>query len=98
MITHQDSGKLRPVLLAFLAGRSPACYGTEVITQRINKSGLLDFTVTSDDVDRELRVMAGNQFQWIYLDIDPTTRDVIWYATEAGIKRWALDGSLYVGG
>lgn len=98
MSTNQNSGKIRSVLLAFLAGRSPACYETKVITQRINKSNMLDFTATEADVDQELRVMAGNQFQWIYCDVDPTTRDVVWYATEAGIKRWALDGSLYVGG
>ena len=98
MNIHSDGAKIRPVLLAFLAGRSPAAYRAAVITQRLKNSELLDIPITLDDVERELRVMAGNQFQWVSLAVDPASQEVVWFAVEAGIKRWTLDGSMYVGG
>lgn len=94
----ENMSELRPVILAFLAGRSPAAYRAAVITQRINKSGLLDQEARVEDVERELRVMANERFKWIDLAVDPTTQELVWFATESGVRRWTLDGSMYVGG
>ena len=95
--THTDH-QLRAVALAFLAGRAPAAYRACAITQRVNRSGLLDADATPDQVEAALRVMAEPRFGWVDLAVDPVTQELAWFATENGIRRWALDGQMYVGG
>lgn len=93
-----DGSSIRPVLLAFLAGRSPGAWNSAAIMTRINKSRLIDGIVSIETVEQELRVMANPRFGWVDVQVDPTSQEIVWFATESGVKRWALDGSMYVGG
>lgn len=86
----------RTVILAFLAGRSPACYSEEAIGQRISASGLLDTPPPS--LPSELAYLASERMgKLVACDIHPVTKAALWYATDEGVKRWTLEGRLHVG-
>jgi hypothetical protein len=87
---------LRTVILAFLAARYPAAYADTAILVRINLCGLLDTRATLDAVQVELRLLA-NKFNFVVPELDETTGDLYWTATDAGVKRWHLDGAVHVG-
>ena len=87
---------LRKTALAFLAGRYPAAYTAEAITQRLDRSGLLDEAAGVPAVLAELRLLA-TKFGWVDLMVDPDGVQH-WGATTSGVRQWTLDGSLYVGG
>ena len=88
--------QLRKTILAFLAERYPAAYTAEAIAQRVNRSGLLDETANTPAVLAELRLLA-TKFGWADLMVDPDGVQH-WGATQAGVRQWTLDGSIYVGG
>ena len=87
---------LRKTALAFLASRYPAAYTAEAIAQRLDRSGLLDEAAGVPAVLAELRLLA-TKFGWVDLMVDPDGVQH-WGATQAGVRQWTLDGSLYVGG
>jgi hypothetical protein len=86
----------RTLILAFLAARYPAAYDDAAITQRLNRSGLLDGSVTNEEVREELRVLA-NRFKTVEPELDKISGSVYWTATEEGVKQWHLDGAVHVG-
>ena len=90
------NNELRKIILAFLAQRYPAAYAAEAITQRINRSGMLDNVVTSAHVLVELRRLDA-RFQHVVLLVDDDG-DQNWSATPAGVRAWQLDGATTVGG
>lgn len=87
---------IRKTVLAFLAERYPAAYTADVITQRINRSGLLDKDATAAEVLDALRTLA-RMWQRVDLMVDDDGVQH-WGATPGGVRSWSLDGSLIVGG
>lgn len=86
----------RTVILAFLAGRAPAAYTEEAIKSRVTASGLLDAMPPS--VNNELVYLAYDRMHGLVsCDVNPVTKDVVWFATDEGVKRWQLEGRLHVG-
>lgn len=86
----------RTVILAFLAGRSPACYSESAIATRIAASGMLDALPPS--VASELAYLASDRMgRLVACDINPVSKEAVWYATDEGVKRWQLEGRLHVG-
>ncbi len=89
---------LRAATLAFLAERSPGAYTAAVIAARVARSGMLDGpTPTEADAQTALRLMAEPRFAWVDAATDNASGDICWFATEAGRRRWALDGQMHVG-
>lgn len=86
----------RKTILSFLAERYPAAYKSVSITQRVNRSGLLDAVATEAEVLSELRLLA-NRFSQVSLLVD-AVGDQYWGATTGGVSAWQLDGALHVGG
>ena len=86
---------VRSVILAFLASRYPGAYSPEAITQRVNKSGMLDKPATLDEALDELRVLA-NRFKAVEPDVDKISGAAYWTATQTGVEQWHLDGSTHV--
>jgi len=90
---------LRTLILAFLAARSPASFPSEVIHARISQSGYLDKAVTANEAADELRTLASAKMSaLVNVDIHPVTKGESWWATDAGVKQWTLDGRMNVGG
>ena len=90
---------LRTVILAFLAARSPASFGTDVIHSRITRCGMLDTSPTVDDVKGELETLSSTKMNaLVTVDVHPVTKVPTWWATDAGVKQWTLDGRISVGG
>jgi hypothetical protein len=87
---------IRQLCLAFLSARAPAAYTAAVIAQRVNRSGMLDAPATVDQVEDALRGMATRE-HWVHVEIDPITKEAGWYATDAGVAQWQLDGCPAVG-
>lgn len=86
----------RTVILAFLAGRAPAAYTEEAIKSRIISSGLLDNPPAS--VNNELVYLACDRMHGLVsCDVNPVSKETVWFATDEGIKRWTLEGRLHVG-
>jgi len=86
---------VRIVILAFLAERSPAAYADDVIAQRVTASGLVDAPVPP--IAPELTCLASERMgRLVSCDINPVTKTAVWFATEAGIRQWVLDGRLHV--
>jgi len=85
----------RLVILAFLAERSPGAYPDDVISHRVNASGLVDAPVPS--IASELTFLASERMgRLVSCDINQVTKTAVWYATEAGIRQWVLDGRPHV--
>lgn len=90
---------LRVVILAFLAARSPASYSAPAIHSRVSRCGLLDSAPTIDDVYAELQTLASPAMGGLAdIDIHPVTKAASMRATDAGVRRWTLDGRISVGG
>lgn len=91
--------KLESIILAILASRAPAAFSEAAIAARVNRSGLHDRSVTADDCNSALTILGGRPMgELVDSDVGPVTKDVVWYATDAGVRQWARDGRLYVGG
>ena len=85
----------RTVILAFLAGRAPGAYAEGAIAQRVNASGLLDAPVAS--VNSELAYLASERMgRLVGCDVHPVSKETVWYATDAGIRQWQIDGRTHV--
>jgi hypothetical protein len=90
-----SNNQLHRLALAFLAARAPAAYPLRAIAQRIGTSGLTDGPVDPEDVEVSLRQMALRE-GWVNVEIDPVTKTAGWFATDAGVAQWNLDGRLVV--
>jgi len=90
---------LRSVALAFLAARSPAAYPVPSIRVRCERSGLCDAAPTVESVAQALAELASARMGGLVdTVVDPTSKSVFWYATDAGIRQWTLDGRVAVEG
>lgn len=87
--------QLRRLALAFLSARAPAAYSMRAIAQRIGASGMVDGRVDPEEVELALRQMAQRE-HWVDVEIDPVTKVAGWFATDAGVAQWNLDGRLVV--
>lgn len=89
-----DTTLLRQVILAFLAARRPAVYEASRIATRINALKLLDAPTNEGDVLRELTLLARSDLALVDMLPNPLDAGVVWGVTDAGIKRWYLDGRM----
>ena len=90
---------LRAAILAFLAARAPASFDVGVIHLRVSRSGLLDAAPALDQVMAELQTLSGAMSHpLVDVDVNPVTKEASWRATDAGVRRWTLDGRPMVGG
>ena len=85
---------LNQVIIAFLAPRYPAAYTEAAIAQRLNASQMLDRRCTAEDVADSLRTLQ--RLGMVDLQIDPTDNSAYWLTTDAGAKKWVLDGRVTV--
>lgn len=90
------NNEIRKAALAFLAERYPGAYTLGAITQRINRSGILDKDATTEEVFAALRVLVS-KFEWADLIVE-ADGDQHWGATLQGVRQWMLDGSPHAGG
>jgi hypothetical protein len=66
------------------------------ILKRISACGLLDAPPAS--IGSELTYLASDRMgKLVDCMVHPTTKDVLWFATDEGVKRWNMDGRLHVG-
>ena len=85
---------LKTLIIAFLSPRYPAAYTEQSIAQRLNASQMLDKRVTPEDVLDELRIL--HRLGLVDLQIDQLDNSAVWQVTEAGSKKWVLEGRMTV--
>ena len=85
---------LRQLIIAFLAPRYPAAYTEAAIAQRLNASQMLDRRVTADEVADDLRAL--HKLSLVDLQIDQLDNSAVWQVTEAGSRKWVLEGRMTV--
>jgi len=85
---------LKQLIIAFLSPRYPAAYTESAIAQRLNVSQMLDKRCTVDEVADDLRAL--HKMKMVDLEVDPMDGSAVWQATEAGIKKWVLEGRVTV--
>lgn len=91
--------KLETIILAILASRAPAAFNETSIACRVNSSGMYDRKVTDNDVNASCALLAGRAMGGLVdSDVGPVSKSLVWYATDAGVRRWGIDGRMYVGG
>ena len=84
----------RQLIIAFLAPRYPAAYTEAAIAQRLNASQMLDRRVTADEVADDLRAL--HKLGLVDLQIDQLDNSAVWQVTEAGSRKWVLEGRMTV--
>ena len=84
----------RQLIIAFLAPRYPAAYTEAAIAQRLNASQMLDRRVSAEDVADDLRAL--HKMGMVDLQIDRMDNSAVWQVTEAGSKKWVLEGRMTV--
>ena len=85
---------LKQLIIAFLSPRYPAAYTEAAIAQRLNASQMLDRRVTAEEVADELRAL--HKLGLVDLQIDQLDNSAVWQITEAGSKKWVLEGRITV--
>ena len=85
---------LKQLIIAFLSPRYPAAYTDAAIAQRLNASQMLDRRVTADEVADDLRAL--HKLGLVDLQIDQLDNSAVWQVTEAGSKKWVLEGRITV--
>ena len=85
---------LKQLIIAFLSPRHPAAYTEAAIAQRLNASQMLDRRVTADEVADDLRAL--HKLGFVDLQIDQLDNSAVWQITEAGSKKWVLEGRITV--
>ena len=85
---------LKQLIIAFLSPRYPAAYTEAAIAQRLNASQMLDRRVTADEVADDLRAL--HKLGLVDLQIDQLDNSAVWQITEAGSKKWVLEGRITV--
>lgn len=86
--------KLKQLIIAFLSPRYPAAYTEAAIAQRLNASQMLDKRCTADEVADDLRAL--HKMGLVDLQIDQLDNSAVWQVTEAGSKKWVLEGRMTV--
>ena len=84
----------RTLIIAFLSPRYPAAYTEHSIAQRLNASQMLDKRVTPEEVADELHDL--HKLGLVDLQIDQLANSAVWQITEAGSKKWVLEGRISV--
>ena len=84
----------RTLIIAFLSPRYPAAYTEHSIAQRLNASQMLDRRVTPEEVADDLRAL--HKLGLVDLQIDQLDNSAVWQITEAGSKKWVLEGRISV--
>ena len=84
----------KTLIIAFLSPRYPAAYTEHSIAQRLNASQMLDRRVTADEVADDLRAL--HKLGLVDLQIDQLDNSAVWQVTEAGSKKWVLEGRMTV--
>ena len=84
----------KTLIIAFLSPRYPAAYTEHSIAQRLNASQMLDRRVTADEVADDLRAL--HKLGLVDLQIDQIDNSAVWQVTEAGSKKWVLEGRMTV--
>lgn len=84
----------RTLIIAFLSPRYPAAYTEHSIAQRLNASQMLDKRVTHEEVADDLRAL--HKLGLVDLQIDQLDNSAVWQITEAGSKKWVLEGRISV--
>ena len=84
----------RTLIIAFLSPRYPAAYTEHSIAQRLNASQMLDKRVTPEEVADDLRAL--HKLGFVDLQIDQLDNSAVWQITEAGSKKWVLEGRIAV--
>ena len=85
---------LKQLIIAFLSPRYPAAYTEAAIAQRLNASQMLDRRVSAEDVADDLRAL--HKLGLVDLQIDQLDNSAVWQVTEAGSKKWVLEGRMTV--
>ena len=85
---------IRTLIIAFLAPRYPGAYTEAAIAQRLNASQMLDKRVSAEDVADDLRAL--HKLGLVDLQIDQLDNSAVWQITEAGSKKWVLEGRMTV--
>ena len=85
---------LKQLIIAFLSPRYPAAYTEAAIAQRLNASQMLDKRVTAEEVADDLRAL--HKLGLVDLQIDQLDNSAVWQITEAGSKKWVLEGRMTV--
>ena len=85
---------LKQLIIAFLSPRYPAAYTEAAIAQRLNASQMLDRRVTADEVADDLRAL--HKLSLVDLQIDQLDNSAVWQVTEAGSRKWVLQGRMPV--
>ena len=87
---------LREAVLAFLAARAPGAYAEGAVAQRVAASGLTDAGAAG--AGEELALLASERMgRLVGCDVNPVSKELVWFATDAGVRRWRLDGRPHVG-
>ena len=84
----------KTLIIAFLSPRYPAAYTEHSIAQRLNASQMLDRRVTADEVADDLRAL--HKLGLVDLQIDQLDNSAVWQVTEAGSRKWVLEGRMTV--
>ena len=84
----------KTLIIAFLSPRYPAAYTEAAIAQRLNASKMLDRRVSAEDVADDLRAL--HKLGFVDLQIDQLDNSAVWQVTEAGSKKWVLEGRMTV--
>ena len=84
----------RTLIITFLSPRYPAAYTEHSIAQRLNASRMLDRRVTPEEVADDLRAL--HKLGLVDLQIDQLDNSALWQITEAGSKKWVLEGRITV--
>lgn len=85
---------LRQLIIAFLSPRYPAAYTEAAIAQRLNASQMLDRRCTAEEVADDLRAL--HKLGLVDLQVDQLDNSAVWQVTEAGSKKWVLEGRMTV--
>ena len=85
---------LKQLIIAFLSPRYPAASTEAAIAQRLNASQMLDRRVTADEVADDLRAL--HKLGLVDLQIDQLDNSAVWQVTEAGSRKWVLEGRMTV--
>ncbi len=90
---------IRTVVLAFLAARAPGAYAAPSIRVRCDRSGLCEASPSVEGVSQALAELASARMgALVDTVVDPVSKGVYWFATDAGVRQWTLDGRLAVEG
>jgi hypothetical protein len=84
MNSQQRREAVRTSALEWLAARLASAFEADVILQRLNKSGLLDFNAEKDELAEALAFLKGSEF--VTAVHHPHGATLFYQATAAGVR------------